>query len=60
MPAGSAEDSRQSEIGGAEGGERKAEQADEMFRNLVTLMGSELQLDRNNEHTKKQETPSWL
>jgi superfamily II DNA/RNA helicase len=40
--------------------QRKAEQADKMFGNLVHEMNNVLKIDRNNLYTKKQEVPSWL
>lgn len=39
---------------------RKAAQADEMFRNLVGLINNELKINRAERHTKQQEIPSWL
>lgn len=40
--------------------QRKSQQADKMFDNLVALMWKELKLERKNEYTKKEEVPSWL
>lgn len=40
--------------------QRKAEQADEMFANLVRLMNDHLQINRANPFQKQQEVPSWL
>jgi hypothetical protein len=39
---------------------RKAAQADQMFKRLVDLINSELRIDQINLHTQKQENPSWL
>lgn len=39
---------------------RKAAQADQMFKRLVDLTNSELRIDQINLHTQKQENPSWL
>jgi superfamily II DNA/RNA helicase len=40
--------------------QRKAKQADEMFKNLVAEMNNELKIARTNEYTKQLEIPSWL
>ena len=39
---------------------RKAEQADRMFTELVHLMQDELKIERKNIFTNKMEVPSWL
>jgi hypothetical protein len=39
---------------------RKAEQADEMFENLVAEMNNVLSINRTSKFTKKVEVPSWL
>lgn len=39
---------------------RKAAQADEMFSKLVELMNRELKVEKNINHSKQQEIPSWL
>ncbi len=40
--------------------QRKAEQADRMFSELVRLMQHELKIERKNDHIKKMEVPGWL
>lgn len=40
--------------------QRKAEQADEMFSNLVAEMNSARGIARVNRHTKQMEMPAWL
>ena len=40
--------------------QRKAEQADRMFSNLVAEMNSAIAIDRAASFTKTQEIPSWL
>lgn len=40
--------------------QRKAEQADKMFGNLVTEMNNSMQVDRTNLYTKPLEVASWL
>jgi hypothetical protein len=40
--------------------QRKSEQADRMFANLVAEMNNAVRIDRTNNFTKKQELPSWL
>lgn len=40
--------------------QRKADQADEMFRNLVELMRDSLTIDRSNPFTQVAEVPSWM
>ena len=40
--------------------QRKAQQADQMFSELVRLMQDELQIRRVNEFTKSMEVPAWL
>lgn len=40
--------------------QRKAENADKMFEQLVELMNSELNIKRANDHTNEMEIPSWL
>ena len=40
--------------------QRKAEQADRMFDNLVNEMNNVLRIDGQNLYTKKVEAPSWL
>jgi len=39
---------------------RKAEQADEMFGKLIAMINNELKIEKQNQHTKIQETPTWL
>ena len=39
---------------------RKAEQADAMFNNLVSMMWRELRIERKNQYTQKEQVPSWL
>lgn len=39
---------------------RKAAQAEQMFEKLVELINNELRIEKTNQHTKKQEIPSWL
>jgi len=39
---------------------RKAEQAEVMFARMVELLNNELSIQKTNQHTKKQEIPSWL
>ena len=39
---------------------RKAEQADAMFNNLVSMMWRELRIERENQYTQKEQVPSWL
>ena len=39
---------------------RKAEQADAMFNNLVSMMWRELRIERVNQYTQKEKVPSWL
>lgn len=39
---------------------RKREQSDEMFGHLVREMNNSMKVHRANDHTKKQEIPSWL
>jgi hypothetical protein len=39
---------------------RKAEQADQMFTNLVTYMGEELRIARSSDFTLEEEVPAWL
>ena len=39
---------------------RKSEQANEMFDYLVKLMWDEMNIERTNEYTNKEELPSWL
>lgn len=40
--------------------QRKAEQADKMFLNLVAEMNNVLRIDRTNDFTKEEVIPSWL
>jgi hypothetical protein len=40
--------------------QRKAEQASAMFDTLVKMMWQELKIEKRNDYTKKEETPSWL
>lgn len=40
--------------------QRKAEQADKMFSNLVAEMNSAMHIERGAQFAKKQELPSWL
>lgn len=40
--------------------QRKSEQADAMFGQLVTLMRDELNIQRVNDHTNTMEIPAWL
>jgi hypothetical protein len=40
--------------------QRKANQASEMFDQLVGMMWKELKIEKKDEYTKKQEKPSWL
>jgi hypothetical protein len=40
--------------------QRKAEQADKMFSNLVAQMNAAQAIDRSSQFTKPQELPSWL
>ena len=39
---------------------RKAQQAEKMFANMVELMNNELHIDRSTTFEKKQEVPQWL
>jgi len=39
---------------------RKADQANRMFTNLVQLMWQELRIEHKSEFTKKEEIPTWL
>ena len=39
---------------------RKAAQAEQMFERLVALIANELRIEKTNQHTKKQEIPTWL
>ena len=39
---------------------RKAEQAETMFARMVELLNNELIIQKNNQHNKQQENPSWL
>jgi len=39
---------------------RKAEQADAMFNNLVSMMWRELRIERKDQYTQKEKVPSWL
>jgi hypothetical protein len=39
---------------------RKAVAAQSMFANLVAEMNNAMSIDRDNDHTKKIEVPSWL
>ena len=40
--------------------QRKAEAADKMFSQLVSLMGKEITIEKTTGYTKKEEVPSWL
>ena len=40
--------------------QRKGEQAERMFAQLVELMNNELRVTQQNNHTKREELPSWL
>ena len=40
--------------------QRKADAADKMFEQLVSLMNESLKIERRNDFTKKEEAPSWL
>lgn len=40
--------------------QRKAENADKMFAELVALMNDELNVRRVNDHTQKMDIPAWL
>lgn len=40
--------------------QRKAEQADRMFSNLVAEMNAAIAIDRSATFTKKMEMPTWL
>lgn len=40
--------------------QRKSEQADVMFSNLVAEMNNAVKIDRKDEFTKREETPAWL
>lgn len=40
--------------------QRKSDAAALMFDNLVALMRNELEIQKRNEYTKKEEVPSWL
>lgn len=40
--------------------QRKAEAAEKMFANLVSLMNDELKIESENLHTKQTEIPKWL
>ena len=40
--------------------QRKSDQAEKMFENLVALMWRELKIEKKNEMTKKEKVPSWL
>ena len=40
--------------------QRKADAADVMFDNLVSMMRNELKIQRRNDYTNKEESPSWL
>ena len=40
--------------------QRKAQQADKMFSNLVAEMNSAISIERSIHHTKKMELPAWL
>lgn len=48
------------EVGVLKNLNRKAHQADEMFGQLVKLIGNELRIEQVNKHTQKQEIPPWL
>ena len=39
---------------------RKAAQAEQMFAKLVELINQELRIEKTNQHTKRQEIPTWL
>jgi hypothetical protein len=39
---------------------RKSQQADQMFAKLVELINQELRIEKQNQHTKEQEIPTWL
>jgi hypothetical protein len=39
---------------------RKAVQADQMFAQMVELIGNELRIEQTDKHKTKQEIPSWL
>ena len=39
---------------------RKSDQAEEMFSKLVSLINNEIRIEQTNNHTKKQDNPSWL
>lgn len=40
--------------------QRKSEQAERMFAQLVELMSSELRISHRNDYTRPEEVPSWL
>lgn len=40
--------------------ERKSEQANQMFDQLVRMMSNELKVAKENDYTKKVEVASWL
>lgn len=40
--------------------QRKSEQASAMFDQLVAMMWREMKIERKNEYTQKEESPSWL
>lgn len=40
--------------------QRKAQQADKMFSELVRLMQNELHIEKHDDHTKPTEVPAWL
>lgn len=40
--------------------QRKSDQLDQMFENLVQMMNNELGIERSNPFTKREEIPSWL
>lgn len=40
--------------------ERKSEQAEKMFEQLVGMMWKELKIEKKNDYTKKEVIPSWL
>ena len=40
--------------------QRKADQAGEMFGQLVALMNNELKIQKDKQYTKKEELPTWL
>jgi RecG-like helicase len=52
--------SSQGELGVVQSIERKSEQAEQMFKNLVDLMNSEIKPKRKTEKLKKAEIPTWL